>query len=124
MPKVVHFEIYADEIDRAVGFYADVFGWQFQTWEGAPVDYRLAVTGPDDQPGINGAIMARPDPSAAGVNYIDVPSIDEYTKKVVAQGGSVVMQKMAIPGVGYAAVCNDTEGNSFGLFQSDPSAQS
>ena len=52
-----------------------------------------------------------------------VSSVDDYTAKIEAAGGTVVMPKMAIPGVGYAAACLDTEGNPFGLFQDDPSAQ-
>ncbi len=44
MPRVVHFEIYADQPERAIKFYQDVFGWNFQKWNG-PYDYRLVTTG-------------------------------------------------------------------------------
>ena len=121
MPKVVHFEIYADDVERAAGFYSKIFGWQIQKMDG-PEDYWLATTGGDDEPGINGAITKRPDPAGAGINYINVDSVDEYCDKILAGGGKTVMPKMAIPGVGYAAVCSDSERNSFGLFQDDPSA--
>ena len=57
MPSVIHFEIFADEPERAVKFYTEVFGWQIQS-RGGPVDYRLATTGPDTEPGINSAIAA------------------------------------------------------------------
>ena len=64
MPRVVHFEIHADDPERAVNFYQDVFGWQIVKWEG-PQDYWLITTGPDDEPGINGGLMKRSDPSAS-----------------------------------------------------------
>ena len=32
MPRVIHFEIPADNPDRAVQFYSNVFGWTFQKW--------------------------------------------------------------------------------------------
>lgn len=66
--------------------------------------------------------MGRPQPGAAGMNYIDVDSIDDYIAKIQANGGTLVRPKMGIPEVGYAAVCNDTEGNPIGLFQGDSSA--
>ena len=53
---------------------------------------------------------------------IDVASIDDYVAKIEANGGALVRPKMAIPDVGYAAVCNDTEGNPIGLFQVDANA--
>ena len=123
MPKVVHFEIYADDTQRAVKFYNQVFGWTANKWDApdAP-EYWLLTTGEESEPGIGGAVMKRPDPAAQGVNYINVESVDAYVAKVQSGGGSIVMPKMAIPGVGYAAVCSDTEGNSFGLFQDDHSA--
>ena len=121
MPKPVHFEIYVDDAERAIKFYTGLFGWKAEKWD-TPKDYWLVTTGEDNEPGINGAIMKRPDPAASGANYINVPSVDEYTEKAVTGGGTVLMPKMTIPGVGYAAVCGDTEGNAFGLFQDDPSA--
>ena len=62
MPRVIHFEIHADNPERAVKFYTDLFGWQFTKWAG-PMDYWLIVTGPDGQPGINGGLMRRHGPA-------------------------------------------------------------
>ena len=121
MPRVVHFEIYADEVGRATKFYSDVFGWQVHKWDG-PEDYWLVITGAEGEPGIDGAIMGLPQPGATGMNFIDVDSVDEFIAKIQANGGKLVRPKMAIPEVGYAAVCSDTEGNPVGPFQGDPSA--
>ena len=122
MPRVIHFEIPAADLDRAEKFYAGVFGWKIEKWAG-PMDYRLATTGPDGEPGINGAIMAREGPQSAVVNTVDVPSIDEAMRKVAAAGGKVLTPKMPVPGIGWAARCQDTEGNTFGLMQADPAAR-
>ncbi|MCX6616302.1 MAG: VOC family protein, partial [Acidobacteria bacterium] len=46
MPRVVHFEIAADNMERAAEFYEQVFGWKFQKWSG-PQEYWLITTGPD-----------------------------------------------------------------------------
>ena len=121
MPRVIHFELTADDPERATQFYSKVFGWQIQKWDG-PQDYWLITTGEAGTLGIDGAIMRRGDFSAPVINTIDVPSVDEFVAKITANGGSVVAPKMPIPGIGYFAYCKDTEGNVFGVMQSDPSA--
>ncbi len=122
MPRVVHFEINVDETERAIKFYSDVFGWKIQKWDG-PFDYWLITTGEDDEPGINGGLMKRESPSATTVNTIDVPSVDDFAARITAHGGKILQPKAAIPGVGYFAYCQDTEGNTFGIMESDESAQ-
>ncbi len=120
MPRVIHFELPADDPNRAVKFYSDVFGWRFQKWEG-PTDYWLITTG-GDGPGINGGMLRRPHPGAGTVNTLDVSSVDESCKAVEQKGGKIVMPKMAVPGVGYLAYGQDPEGNIFGMMQADKSA--
>lgn len=122
MPRVIHFEINADDPARANQFYADVFGWKIEKWQG-PIDYWLIATGEGDEPGIDGAIQKRQNPGDGVVNTISVDSIDDFVKKIVENGGKVTAPKMVVPGVGYAAQCLDTEGNAFGLMQSDPEAK-
>lgn len=122
MPRVVHFEINVDDPERAIKFYRDVFEWEIKKWEG-PIEYWLITTGPEDQPGIDGGLMRREDPSWATINTIDVPSVDDFLKKITEAGGKVITPKTAVPGVGYMAYCQDTEGNTFGIMQEDPSAK-
>ena len=121
MPRVIHFEISADDPQRAVKFYESALGWQIHKWDG-PQDYWLVHTG-ENQPGIDGAILKRNDPHATVYNTVDVPSVDEYVRKVEAAGGRVVLPKMVVPGVGWVAYCADTEGNVFGMLQDDPNAK-
>ncbi len=126
MPRVVHFEIHAGDPQRAVNFYQKVFAWKFQKWEG-PMEYWLVTTGPDDQPGINGGLLQRRgeidgEAVIAYVCTVDVASVDDSTVTVQANGGQVVVPKMPIPGLGWLVYCKDTEGNIFGMMQSDPKA--
>jgi predicted enzyme related to lactoylglutathione lyase len=123
VPRVVHFQITAQQPERAVRFYTDVFGWQFQKWEG-PESYWLITTGPEDKPGINGGLAPRTEPGESGtVNTVQVSSVDRYVASVEANGGKVLVAKRAIPGVGWLAYCQDTEGNTFGLMEPDPAAK-
>jgi len=121
LPRVVHFEIPAENPDRAVKFYQTVFDWKIEKWAG-PFPYWLVTTGQDNEPGINGAIMEK-NSFKTTVNTIDVTSVDESLRKILAAGGKIVMPKGPIPGIGYVAYVADTEGNVFGVFQSDMSAK-
>ena len=58
VPRVIHFEIHAENPGRAIAFYKKVLGWEFSKWPG-PVDYWIITTGPDSQPGINGGLVPR-----------------------------------------------------------------
>ena len=120
MPRVVHFEVSADDPERAAKFYSDVFGWEIRKWDG-PEPYWLVTTGPSDEPGINGGIFHRKGP-VGHVNTIQVDAVDDFAAKVVEHGGQVVLPKMPIPGVGYLAYCKDTEDSVFGIMQRDAQA--
>jgi FlaA1/EpsC-like NDP-sugar epimerase len=80
VPRVVHFEIPADNPERAVKFYTKVFDWKIEKWPG-PFNYWLATTGEDKEPGINGAIMEKTNFKAT-VNTVGVSSVDEFLKKI------------------------------------------
>ena len=115
MSKVVHFEINADEPERAVKFYSTVFGWKMEKW--GTEEYWLASTGEESEPGIDGAIQRRTNPGATTVNTISVDSLDDTLVKITAQGGKILQANMPIPGVGIWALCLDTEGNPIGVLQ-------
>jgi predicted enzyme related to lactoylglutathione lyase len=118
MPRVVHFELPAEDPERASTFYRNVFGWTIHKWDG-PQEYWLVTTGAKEAPGIDGGLMraSAEFPARTPINTIDVPAIDEYIAKVEAAGGKVIMPKTAIPGVGQFAYCADTEGVIFGMMQ-------
>ena len=122
MPRPIHFEIPAENPQRAIGFYSSVFGWKFTKWDG-PMDYWIISTGAAPEPGIDGGLLPRRDPNQPCVNTVGVANLDESVASVEAHGGSIAVPKMAIPGVGWLAYCKDTEGHIFGMMQSDPSAK-
>lgn len=126
MPRVVHFEIHAEQPERAAAFYTALFRWKIEQWAG--MEYWLVTTGPDDRPGINGGITRRRGPvdGQAVIAYVctvDVDNLDASVAAAVQHGGQNVMPKMPVPGVGWLAYCKDTEGNIFGMMQNDPAAR-
>ena len=121
MPRVVHFELAVDDPKRASAFYQNVFGWKVSQW--SDQDYWLVGTGEDSERGIDGALTPRQENMPPVVNTIDVQSLDDSLAAILANGGQTAMPKMTVPGVGYLAYCTDTEGNLFGMMESDPNAQ-
>ncbi len=128
MPRILHFEIHADQPERAIVFYSALLGWQFNKWDG-PMPYWMIITGPDAEPGINGGLLQRPGPAPSGSEAVTafvctagVAQIDEAISRATALGGQVALPKMPIPGIGWLAYIKDTEGNTLGLMQSDPAA--
>ena len=122
MGRVVHFEIVADDTERISKFYETVFGWTVQKWDG-PIDYWFLMTGDEKEPGIDGAFGMRQSADDITVNTIDVDSIDETVERIKKNGGEIVRPKQTIPGVGYLAYFKDTEGNLWGIMQSDTNAK-
>lgn len=128
MARVGHFEIHADDPQRAINFYQNAFHWQFNKWDG-PQDYWLVKTGESDTPGIDGGLLKRmgsaPTDGQAVNAYVCTlisTSLDEDVNQALTNGGSIAVPKMAVPGIGWLAYVKDTEGNIFGVMQDDPSA--
>lgn len=121
---IVHFEIPADDVKRAKRFYEKAFGWKIEKTGSDAEPYWMVRTTPIDKrnmptvPGaINGGLMARK-PGQTFMNYISVPSIDEMTKIIRENGGSMVMQKQEIgEDMGWIAAFRDPEGNIMGLHE-------
>jgi predicted enzyme related to lactoylglutathione lyase len=123
MGRVGHFEIHAEDPERAIAFYRDLFGWEISKWDG-PVDYWLVTTGPDSEPGINGAILPHMGGAAgegqgpnAFVCTVGVEDIGATERAVQGAGGEQVVARQEIPGVGKLSYFKDTEGNVFGALE-------
>jgi predicted enzyme related to lactoylglutathione lyase len=120
--KVVHFEIPADDEDRARTFYASAFGWTMTPMP--EMSYTMVETGPSDprtgpeEPGfINGGMMRREGDFTAPNLVIDVDDIETALRVVTAAGGSTVSERQPVGEMGFAAYCRDTEGNLVGLWE-------
>lgn len=127
MGRVVHFEIHAGDVERAAGFYRTVFGWTITRWGEQP--YWLVKTGEASDKGIDGGLLPRRGPrpdEGAPVNAfactVEVDDLDACLARATANGGTIALPRMPIPGVGWLAYCKDTEGNIVGIMQPDANA--
>ena len=123
--RIVHFEIPFDDGERARAFYREVFGWELM--ELPDMNYTLATTGPSGEAGptepgfINGGMMQRdPSVAAAPVVVIDVEDIDATLTKIGELGGSTLVGRTEVGGMGWSAYFKDSDGNVVGLRESLP----
>ncbi len=124
---IVHFDIPANDVEKLRKFYGDLFGWRIEKYLGPTVYYTLETVPVDEKtmmpirPGVNGGLYVKKDAAmpeiAKPINYISVESVEEYSKKVEALGGKIVVPKMLITGIGWWALALDPEGNAFGILE-------
>jgi predicted enzyme related to lactoylglutathione lyase len=126
VPGVVHFEIPAEDLERAKQFYGSVFGWQLQTMAmPGGGEYTSVVTTPVDEqtqmpitPGaINGGMFQRDDRLTSPVVTVEVEAIDAALQQIEDGGGSTLQPRTEIPGMGAFAYFKDPEGNVLGLWE-------
>ena len=122
MATIVHFDIPAEDPERAKKFYAGLLDFRYTEYP--EMQYNLIeTTDTEGKPGVGGGLGKRMDPSQRMRNYFGVASIDKSMKKVQKLGGKIEMAKMPVPGMGWLANCIDTEGNAFGLWEQDTKAK-
>jgi predicted enzyme related to lactoylglutathione lyase len=121
LASIVWFEIPADNVERARTFYGKLFGWKIEKFPGPKPYWHIDTGGADATP--DGGMMERQYPEHSVTNYVSVPSVDEAAAKVEKLGGKICMLKTAVPQMGYFVVCNDTENNTFALWEPDESAK-
>jgi hypothetical protein len=86
------------------------------------MDYWLVSTGPAAEPGIDGAIFRRSPEWGDYVTTIAVESLDDSIAAVEAAGGTIVLPRQAVPGIGWLAYFRDPQGTQFGMLQPDETA--
>lgn len=120
--RVMHFEIPADDVDRAGDFYRQAFGWEVTAMP--DMGYTILSTTKSDEQGmpttpgaINGGMMKRAEPLTGPIITIDVDDIDAALEQVQTSGGSTVLGRQQVGEMGFAAYFKDSEGNTLGMWQ-------
>lgn len=113
--SIVWFEIPADDTARAKKFYSGLFGWKIKAFPGMNDYLHIDTGGADASP--DGAVMGRKHAGQSITNYVMVSSVDQYAAKIKKLGGKICMGKTAVPEMGFFAICEDTEGNTFAIWE-------
>jgi|WetSurMetagenome_2_1015567.scaffolds.fasta_scaffold196743_3 uncharacterized protein len=124
--RVTSFEIGAEDGPRAKKFYQSVFGWEFEKWAGKEADDMtgwMIKTGSEAEPGIEGVLLLRSENPKTGQEKaffctISVADLDATIKKIEQAGGKI-LDKMESEDMGRFASAEDSEGNKFGIMESN-----
>ncbi len=113
------FDIYVTDMNRAVAFYESVLQQKLAPI-GDPTGETQMMSFPADMGvyGAGGALVksSHARPGAGGtLVYFSVEDCAQEESRVVAAGGKVVRPKFSIEEFGWVSLCEDTEGNLFGL---------
>lgn len=115
--QMVHFEIPAGDTAKAREFWGGLFGWEFREFPGSPTEYHMTQLSE-----ATGGAIYRADGDKRGTRvYFDVDDVSIGSGRVRELGGEAG-DPMPVPGMGWFAICKDTEGNDFGIWQNDPNA--
>lgn len=124
--NLAHFAINADDVPTVRAFYEKVFGWTFTPW-GPPGFYDIR-TGTEDAPGVQGALQQRRQliegqRTVAPECTFAVEDVEATARAVTAAGGSVLLDRFTISGVGHLIFFRDPAGNAIGAMQYDRTAE-
>jgi predicted enzyme related to lactoylglutathione lyase len=115
--SIVWFEIPVDNPERAKKFYGGLFSWKINAFPDMQDYWHIDTAGADASP--DGGMMKRRHPGQPITNYVIVPSLARAAAKVEKLGGKICVPKTAVPGMGWFAVCQDTEDNTFALWETN-----
>ena len=118
MSRPFHFEIHGDDPVKAAEFYAEVFGWTVSKW--GDQDYWLYETG--EGPGIDGASAPTQDHGQRVVLTMETDDLDQTVERARRAGGTVLLARAPIVGVGWLAQILDPNGVLLGVMEPDESA--
>ena len=119
---VVHFEIIGSAPEQLRGYYADLFGWRFDTSGevseavSAPTDY--GSTPGDRLPdgtGIPGGVGGGPGYTARAMFYVAVPDVEEALRQAERLGGKRRMGPATSPAGLVVGHFTDPSGNWVGV---------
>jgi len=121
-----HFAINADDVPASRAFYESVFGWTFHAW-GPPGFFQIHTGSDDDAAGILGAMQQRRElvPGTPTVGFectFAVDDVDATAESVRRAGGTILMPRFTISGVGHLMFFADPSGNPVGAMQYDSDA--
>ena len=113
-------ELMTRDVDTALPFYRDVFGWTYESQDMGPAGTYHVIAGGDNE-GLGGIMAMPPEmpeqvPNHWGV-YFTVDDVDATVSSITGAGGQIVNGPMDIPGVGRMATAHDPAGGNFNILQ-------
>jgi len=115
---VVHFEVVGGDGEKLRAYYAELFGWEFQSM-GGPMDYGVVQRDGntnEEGAGIGGGVGGVDGDEGHVTFYVEVPDVEAALDRAERLGGKRLMGPDEVPGGGITIVhFGDPEGHVIGL---------
>lgn len=112
---IVHVEFQVKDVQKAMQWYADLFGWQ--TEYDAATNYGMFRTMPEDY--VAGGFNQLAEHPVGTVAYVETNDIKAMLEKAQEHGARLIQDVTHVPGRGTYALISDPDGNAIGLWQAD-----
>lgn len=113
-------ELATRDMDRAVAFYAALFGWTPVPLEGSPMPYTMMMNGEVAAGGVYTMPAAMEGMPPHWAPYFAVEDTDAFVRRSEELGGTTVMAPDDIPGIGRFALLRDPQGATFYVIRLAP----
>ncbi len=123
-PRLTHFAINTDDVEKTQAFYGAVFGWQFRDY--GPAGFVQILDEDGETP--MGAIQQRRQlldgsPTLGFECSFGVEDVDAVRQRVLEAGGKILMERSTVANVGYLLAFEDPGGNPALAMQYDSAAE-
>lgn len=120
---LTHFAVNTDDVEATKAFYRSIFGWEFRDY--GPPGFTQILDDSGQHP--MGAIQQRRqlldgEPTRGFECTFGVDDVDVVREKIVAAGGTILMEKFTIPQVGHLLGFQDPGGNPVLAMEYDAAA--
>ena len=123
MATIVHFDLPAEDLERAASFYEKLFGWKFERMPGPIEYYRIMTFDEHGRPSLGGGMGKKNEWDTGITNYVGGDSVQDALSRTIELGGKVVLPQTEVGEFGYLAVCLEMEGNKFGTWENKPDSK-
>jgi uncharacterized protein len=115
------FEIYVEDIDRAIGFYESLLEVKLSKLNSGDFDGIMYAFPMEEGTGSSGALVkwSERKPSSEGsIIYFDSQDCNIELARVEKNGGKIIQPKMPAGEYGFSCLIQDSEGNIVGFYSS------
>jgi hypothetical protein len=111
----VHSELNTTDVDKAKGFYGQLFDWKLEDLPTDGETYTMIKIGE----GTGGGIMKNPMPGAPSfwLTYVLVDNIHAATQKAASLGATIVRDVTEVMDMGWLSIIADPTGAALGMWQ-------
>jgi predicted enzyme related to lactoylglutathione lyase len=110
---ITHIEFQVKDVQKAMQWYADLFGWQ--TEYNAEANYGTFKT--DAGQSVGGGFNLITEHPVGTTAYVKTDDLQSTLRKAQEMGARLIQDATAMPGKGIYALISDLDGNAIGLWQ-------